>query len=157
MPSSSVARSGLPAHRPRGRWLVDGDVRPQVFPGPALDSRLRLRLESPWWMRSPSWPLFGALGVALAQAVAGASFAWCFGCGSMYSPKRAPRDGEAHYCDRCRREGVPLRDAKRRQRERERRGAGGKSPTRRAARPAAIPGLGPKCRGGPRPSRGTRG
>jgi hypothetical protein len=100
-------------------WLVDGDVRPQVLPSANRpDFRLGLRLGTPWWMGEPSWPLFGAIGLALARAVTLASPMWCDGCGKMYAPSRAPRSGERHYCATCRRKGIPLRDAQRARRAR---------------------------------------
>jgi hypothetical protein len=122
------------------RWIVDGDVRPYML---AIDDsrhqRMHVRLTSPWWLHSPSWPLFGALGVALAQKVATANFVRCAGCGDHFTPSRMPRAGENNYCETCRKAGFPLRDAKRAQRARERANATAlhrpAGPTRPALRP----------------------
>lgn len=65
--------------------------------------------------------LFGALVVDLALAVGGShGFAFCSSCSLPYVPGRQPSAGRRNYCGPCRREGVPLRDAKRDQRRRAR-------------------------------------
>jgi hypothetical protein len=99
-------------------WIIDGDVRPYMIPGPRGD--LRLKIATPWWLGSPSWPLFGAIGVLLAQAITRADMVSCSGCGKFYSPPRRPRTSQRSYCAVCRRKGIPLRDADRDRRARER-------------------------------------
>ena len=65
--------------------------------------------------------LFGALVVDLALAVGGShGFAFCSSCSLPYVPRRQPSRGRRNYCIPCRRENIPLRDAKRDQRRRER-------------------------------------
>ncbi len=70
----------------------------------------------PWPTGLTVWPrgAFAALTVQLIAAVAALPRqALCDGCGTVYTPRRRPRAGEAHYCARCGREGG-YRAAKRR-------------------------------------------
>jgi hypothetical protein len=99
------------------QWIVDGDVRPWVTVSQAPWTPCAIiRLGSPWWLRTPSWPLFGVLGMALAQDAVGSSKAWCDGCGSLYDFRRWPRAGEYHYCPDCGRKAA-VRDAQQRYRD----------------------------------------
>jgi hypothetical protein len=63
---------------------------------------------------------FGQLGVQLLQAIAQAStVAVCSGCGRTYHREgRRPQAGRRNYCPVCRREGVPVKMAKRDYRKR---------------------------------------
>jgi hypothetical protein len=114
------------------RWLVDGDARPQLILdlGRGLQPpESRVRLTAPWWMGNPSWPLFAALGVSLAEAVVGGIFTACSACGGMYRPSRPPRVGQQHYCRECGRPAAN-REAQRRWRDRQRRAARSRRPRR---------------------------
>lgn len=62
-----------------------------------------------------------SMGVPLATAAA------CSGCGAVYLPPRRPQAGLRHYCEECWRTKVPVRDAARDYRERERRKGQGAS------------------------------
>jgi hypothetical protein len=66
--------------------------------------------------------LFGALALQVALAVAQRDgFAICSGHAGPYIPaKRRPKTGQRRYCPECRRKGLPLVDAKRDQRARQR-------------------------------------
>jgi hypothetical protein len=56
--------------------------------------------------------LFGAVGITLAmQAARLEGLAICSACGIAYTPTRRPRADQRHYCERCRTEGAPQRDA----------------------------------------------
>lgn len=88
-------------------WLMDGDMRPQMM----LQSRRHgfhplVRLASPWWCGTPSWGLFGTLGMMLANAVATTSHAICDGCGEPYRPKRMPAASRMRFCKKCRENGT---------------------------------------------------
>lgn len=65
--------------------------------------------------------LFGALTVQLVMAVARALGRWrCSVCDEPYTPNRRPRDGENHYCNRCRKlEGNRIRAQRYRNRRKE--------------------------------------
>ncbi len=75
---------------------------------PALDLRLRRIQPQPF---SADWPsgvelwsvgLFPLLAVQLAAMVVDLPRrALCDGCGRLYTPRRRPRAGEAHYCPSC--------------------------------------------------------
>ncbi|MFZ0995777.1 MAG: hypothetical protein WAO09_07350 [Candidatus Dormiibacterota bacterium] len=92
------------------RWLALGAVRP-VFRW-AADQEPRLSFKA--------GGLFGALAVHLAVRVAnGQGWAICNGCGAPYAPRRLVRSGRRAYCDQCRRDRVPDRDAHRDWRVRE--------------------------------------
>jgi len=73
------------------------------------------------------WNVFSALVTRLLLAISRSdALALCFGCGRSYVPLtsqssrvRRPSKGHRSYCLDCRQRGVPDRDAKRRQRERE--------------------------------------
>lgn len=83
------------------RWLVDGDVRPWLVLRPhRAGPEPQIRLAAPWWLGSPSWGLFGALGMQLATAVGGTSYSQCDACGRAYRPVRMPAGGRGHYCPR---------------------------------------------------------
>lgn len=65
--------------------------------------------------------IFTALGYQLALACSRAeTVATCSGCARLYAPSRAPQPGRRNYCEDCRRAGIPVRDAKRDRRERQR-------------------------------------
>jgi hypothetical protein len=95
-------------------WLVDGCLR-------VADVRVALG-----WPRSGPRPFlearspFAAVVLDLTLAVCRSNgFALCFSCGEPYLPRRRPSIGRRNYCPTCAEKGVPLRDAKRAQRERE--------------------------------------
>ena len=93
------------------RWLELGDVRPTV----SWDSaHPELLLSS-----APlTPPLFGVLASQLALAVARANvLAQCSGCSRLYARPRKPQRGRRNYCNTCRKNGVPARDAQRTWRE----------------------------------------
>lgn len=65
--------------------------------------------------------LFGSLGVLLAAVISRTSgLSVCSGCGKAYNPEIRARAGRRRYCDRCRRLGVPQRDASHDWRQRQR-------------------------------------
>jgi hypothetical protein len=66
--------------------------------------------------------LFAALVMELMYVVTGSDpMVHCSACGRLYEPTRQPRQGEHHYCPRCRREGKPQRYAEQRRAEKARR------------------------------------
>ena len=92
-------------------WLVLGDVRPRPEWG-AADATISLS----------GTGLFGALAVQLAFAVCQADgFASCSACGTPFVPQRRPAPGRRTYCEDCRAEGKPVRDAARAYRARQQR------------------------------------
>ncbi len=111
------AAGGWPATDPHAAlaqaiddWLKLGDVRPRVR---YIDGAPRLRLR-------PSG-LLGALGLALSAAISRAQGVdICRGCSQPYTPERKPVATRRNYCPACRAAKVPLRDAKRDQRARNR-------------------------------------
>lgn len=103
----SVIRPSLALHRElvassvRG-WLLIAGVRPRFV----WNDLPRIDFECP--------TLFGILAVQLALAVAGSSgFQVCGSCGAVYMPRRRPRAFERNYCEDCRKQGIPIRDAMR--------------------------------------------
>jgi hypothetical protein len=65
--------------------------------------------------------LFGTLGLQLMVRVSGfGSMAVCSHCARLFTPLRFPKYFEAVYCPPCRKNGVPILMAKRRQTERDR-------------------------------------
>jgi hypothetical protein len=86
-------------------WLRAADVRP--WPQ-FQDGVVRVTLGSDWGHS----PLFGAIAVQLVLAMSGAQgFGICDACRHMYTPRRTPRDGEHHYCQSCRDQKIPQRQA----------------------------------------------
>lgn len=64
--------------------------------------------------------LFGALAAQAAFFAAGSEgLAVCSSCGTAYPPRRRPVLGLRSYCEACRNDGAPLRDAQRDKRKRE--------------------------------------
>ncbi len=100
------------------RWLVHGDVRPWMtyrLRNTAIQPRLYQT--SPWWLDTPSWPLFGYLGLQLAAAVCSATHAPCEACGG---PRKA---GQRRFCDKieCQRVAAKLRQQRHRSATKQRR------------------------------------
>lgn len=98
-------------------WLVLGNVRP-VMTWSSQASKMTLSAGS-----DGSTTLFGAIALQLLFAVSGENgFAICSSCQSPYSldGKRRPAANRRSYCDDCRDRGVPLRDAQRDSRARDR-------------------------------------
>jgi hypothetical protein len=63
--------------------------------------------------------LYGALVAELMLAcVASDGVDFCSNCGMPYAPSRRPNHARRHYCQKCREDGVPLRDAARAYRSR---------------------------------------
>lgn len=85
-------------------------------------------LEWPSDARQPRMTLGGqqrgclaAIAVQVALACTRAeTTATCSGCGQLYAPAQPPRPGLRHFCERCRRSGVPAKLANRDRRARER-------------------------------------
>jgi hypothetical protein len=103
------------------RWLAEGNaVLALVWEEHANDPMLHTG--------GREYPgMFTALGLQVALACSRAeSLGTCDGCGHLFPPRRAPRAGERSYCEECRRNRVPVRDAKRDHRERQRAARGGK-------------------------------
>jgi len=82
-------------------WLELGNVRPVLTwaqQGPELRT----------WIHG----LFGAIALQLVLAVARTeALAICSHCARSYLPKRKPVEGKRRYCDECRTNGIPMRDA----------------------------------------------
>jgi hypothetical protein len=90
-------------------WLGLAGVR--LSPGPPGRSHLLVS----------GGGLFGALVSQIAFAVSGTQgVAICSGCSSPYTPSRRPLRDRRRYCRRCRDGKVPIRDAVRDHRKRER-------------------------------------
>lgn len=84
--------------------------------------------------------LFGALAAQLMFAVARSDgLAFCSGCTTPFFPTRKPSSGERRYCDDCRTEGVPQRDATRDYSNRQRRGEATEIRSATTARGTAKP------------------
>lgn len=106
-------RSGLEAAV--DRWLELSGLRPLFV----------------WPLEGPPSVTFGQTGelspfavVALQLALAvsrSESMVFCSNCQRAYLPSRRPRSGKRNYCQACQAAHVPARDAKRDQRERNRR------------------------------------
>lgn len=72
-----------------------------------------------WW----AWAYIGGridLASALDDAICqirenhpDTSMVPCTECGLLYKPYRRPATGRRHYCETCRKAGVPIRDAQR--------------------------------------------
>jgi len=92
-------------------WLRAASVRPFVESAP--------RITVTWG--SSANPVFGALAIQLMLVATGAwGLAVCNGCGDTYMPSRQPKPHTRHYCPTCNEDGVPLRDAARAYRARQR-------------------------------------
>lgn len=109
----SVDGDRLALERLVNEWLVLGNVRPSMrWQSRSVDVRLA----------GPN--LFSVIALQLAFAVAGAEgLVVCSGCGAAYAPttanrKRRPKAGQNNYCPRCRKSGVPERNAQRASRAR---------------------------------------
>lgn len=98
-------------------WLEIADVRPRLS----------------WTSKGTGLPIevrgmFGALAMQLVLTIARTSaIAICSGCGRSFLPKRKPVEGRRRYCDECREQGIPVRDAMADRRRREKEAAGGKT------------------------------
>ncbi len=88
-------------------WLELGNVRPV----------LTWWDEAAWVLAGPGLPGFGlfpALAVQLSLAVSATrGFATCSACGVWYPTGRQPAAGRRRYCDKCRADKVPMREARR--------------------------------------------
>lgn len=81
-------------------WLRIGAVQPKVD------------LLRPPHLFVSGVDLFGAIALQLAMVVTSSTgVSFCSGCGSAYSPTHQPAARRRHYCDGCRDDGVPVRDA----------------------------------------------
>jgi hypothetical protein len=102
------------------RWIVDADLRPFVLPLDRLSGPvLRMRIGAPWWLGSPSWGLFGALGQEIVRRVSSTDVlnSWpCDGCGKLHARSRWPAQRRGCFCSpRC-----AARDRQRRHRDKRR-------------------------------------
>jgi hypothetical protein len=91
-------------------WLEDGDVRWQCA------------WERPAFMVTPGvQSLFGAIALQLMLAIGRVdALAVCSNCRVAYGPRRKPVAGRRSYCETCRRDKIPQRDATAAYRERRR-------------------------------------
>ncbi len=110
-------------HRDRDMWarllnglLQLGRARPFItWEGSGNAARPRMVFAAP--------RLLSCLALQLSlRALKQDAFPPCSYCGLVYSPKRAPKAGQRNFCPECRKAGVPLKIAKRDQRERWREG-----------------------------------
>jgi hypothetical protein len=96
-------------------WLQVGRV------GLSLDikdfSRRRTEWETSIEYRG-LYNLLGALATQLMLTVAGSALHSCSGCGSPIISDRRPKRGQRNYCDDCRIDGRPLKDADRDRKQR---------------------------------------
>lgn len=100
----------------QSRPALDLRLHPAPWERPATAAGAEAEAGVPWPTGVTLWPrgAFATLVVQLAAAVAALrQQALCDACGTLYTPRRRPRAGEAHYCPRCGLEGG-YRAAKRR-------------------------------------------
>lgn len=106
-------------------WLDECEIGVSIeWPQSGID--FRIGRSDPFGLGSS---LLIAIGVQLLRAVLRQeSFVWCSTCGYPYPPKRWPRAGEMHYCQRCGR-AAALRNAQRKFREKRNSAPGQKEQT----------------------------
>jgi hypothetical protein len=104
-------------------FLAEGDARIQIGLAHAWDAARPSRWET--YIRvgsSADARLFGALALQTMLAVAGIDLYCCTGCKLPYVRSRRdrrPKPNQNNYCNNCRNDGQPLRDAKTRYRRKE--------------------------------------
>lgn len=82
-------------------WMRWGGVRPQLLSARSGEPP-RLVLAPEWTPLKPHLPLFGALGIQLAFALASErGWACCSACGAFYDPRRSPAAGRSNFCPDC--------------------------------------------------------
>jgi hypothetical protein len=101
-------------------WLELGKVEPYLY---RADRALQVG-----WRQRTAFALIGAQLMLAINRAANFNYLICAGCGLMKETRRPPLKGKRvgqsiarrDYCDDCRRKRIPVRDAKRDQRRRER-------------------------------------